>query len=90
MARNLNITDDQFEELCRTGSPLLLKADGTEVVVQDAAAYRRMLEMLDEIDVARSAAICAERWKAMEDGADPGVSAEEFLASLRQQLHHAG
>lgn len=90
MPRDLHLSDQQLEELRRTGSPLVLSIDGDEIVVQNAAAYRRMVEILDEIDLAKSAAICAERWRAMEDGTDPGVSAEEFFTSLQQRLRHAG
>lgn len=87
MTNRLDISDEQVDELRRTGSPIVLRLpDGGELVVQDAAAYRRMIELLDEIDLAESGRICAERWQAMQTGDDPGVAAEVFLSDLRRTL----
>lgn len=91
MAKHLNITDEQFDELRRTGSPLVLPTgDGAEIVVQDAAAYRRMIEILDELDLSQSARICSERWRALQNGSDPGIPANEFFADLKRRLRRTG
>jgi hypothetical protein len=91
MSRHLSLSDEQFEELRRTGGPLVVSTEeGGEVVVQDAAAYRRLLEVLHEADFARTAAICEQRWRDLQSGADSGVSAEELIARVRQRLQQAG
>jgi hypothetical protein len=91
MAKHIDISDEQFDELRRSGGPLILRAgDGSEVVVQDAAAYRRMVAILDELDIARSAEVCSERWRRLEDGSDPGVPAEALLADLRRRIRRTG
>ncbi|MCC7387713.1 MAG: hypothetical protein IT431_02995 [Phycisphaerales bacterium] len=91
MAKHLDISDEQLDELRRTGSPIVVHLpDGAELVVQDAAAYRRMIELLDEIDLAESGRICAERWQAIETGADPGATPEVFFADLRRKLRRTG
>lgn len=91
MSRNLPLSDEQFDELRRTGGPLVVSTDeGGEVVVQDAAAYRRMVEVLEEADLARTAAICEQRWRDLQSGADPGVSAAELIARIRDRLRQAG
>jgi hypothetical protein len=80
-----------LQELRRTGGPLvILTEEGNEVVVQDAAAYRRLLDLVREADLARTAAICEQRWRDLQSGADPGVSAEELIACIRQRLRQAG
>jgi hypothetical protein len=91
MATNLRLTEEQLEEHRRTGSPLVVRVgEGSEVVVQDADAYRRMIEFLDEIDLAASGRLCAERWRALQNGSDAGVSAEQFFSDLRHRLSERG
>lgn len=77
MAEHLDLSDQQLAELRRTGGPLIVRLpDGEEVVIQDAAAYRRMIDVLEEIDLAESAKVCRDRLRAMQDGTDPGLSPE--------------
>jgi hypothetical protein len=90
MKEDLTISGEQIEELRKSGAPLVVRVDGEEVIVQDAAAYRRLIRILDEIDVAESARVCARRWEAMRSGGDAGVSASEFIAELRDRLRPAG
>jgi hypothetical protein len=91
MAEGLRLTDEQLDELRRTGAPIVVRiGTGSGVVVQDAEAYKRLVGLLDELDVIQSAEICAERWRAMQDGTDPGVGVEEFFDSIRRRLRDAG
>lgn len=69
--------------LAATGRPEVLTVNGkARVVVQDAAAYQKMLEALDVIETER---IVRERLAALERG-EPGVPADELLASVRKRL----
>lgn len=44
---------DYLTHLHETGSPLILTVDGkAEVVVQDAAAYQRLVELADQAELA--------------------------------------
>ena len=87
MPANLRLSEEQLDELRRTGSPLVVRlGEGAEVVVQDAEAYRRMIEFLDEIDLAESGRLCAERWQALQDGSDAGFSVEEFFSDVRHRI----
>lgn len=44
-------TSDYLAHLHETGSPLILTVDGkAEVVVQDAAAYQRLVELADQAE----------------------------------------
>jgi prevent-host-death family protein len=44
-------TSDYLTHLRETGSPLILTVDGkAEVVVQDAAAYQRLVELADKAE----------------------------------------
>lgn len=91
MARQITLTDEQLAELQAKGLPLAIPGGGgREIIIQDGAAYRRMLRVLDELDIAESARICQERWEAMESGEDPGVPAREFLDQLKERLRQAG
>jgi len=46
-------TSDYLTHLHETGSPLILTVDGkAELVVQDAAAYQRLVELADQADLA--------------------------------------
>lgn len=46
-------TSDYLTHLHETGSPLILTVDGkAEVVVQDAAAYQRLVELADQAELA--------------------------------------
>jgi len=91
MVRQLKLSDEQLEELQRTGEPLVVSmGDGPRLVVQSAEAYRRMIEFLDELDLAQSGRICSERWQAIQNGTDAGVSPEDFFAEIHRRLRPAG
>ncbi len=47
------LTTDYLTHLHETGSPLVLTVDGkAEVVVQDAAAYQRLVKLADQAELA--------------------------------------
>jgi hypothetical protein len=89
MAKHLNLTDEQYDELRRTGGPLIVRTDdGVDVVVQDAGAYRRILQLLDEIEIARIGRTCSERFETMQRA--DGMPAEDLIAEMRRRLRDAG
>lgn len=72
-----------IERLAATGRPEVLTVNGkASVVIQDAAAYQRMLDMLAAVETER---LVRERLAAVERG-DPGVPAEKVLADVRKRL----
>jgi PHD/YefM family antitoxin component YafN of YafNO toxin-antitoxin module len=67
--------------LKRTGKPLVLTVDGkAEVVVQDAAAYRRMAELAARAGQAEMAAFLTASRAEMDAGNT--IPAAAFVASL--------
>ncbi|TVQ31939.1 MAG: hypothetical protein EA376_08105 [Phycisphaeraceae bacterium] len=91
MKEKIKISKEQLEELYRSGAPIVVPVEGGgEVVVQDADAYRRMLAVLNELDVIESARICSERWEAMRTAGDPGMPVADFFADVRRRLRPAG
>ena len=74
-------TAEVIEQLKLTGQPMVLTVQGkAEVVVQDAAAYQRVLELID----------CAEAIVGIKKGLDSvargeGVSAEEAFEAIRSK-----
>ena len=72
-----------IERLSETGRPEVLTVNGrAKVVIQDAAAYQKML---DELDLAESTRIVQERLASIERG-EPGVPAEEVFKAIRARL----
>ncbi|MDX2148797.1 MAG: hypothetical protein SFZ23_14885 [Planctomycetota bacterium] len=72
-----------LERLAATGRPEVLTVNGkARVVVQDAAAYQKMLDALDAVETER---IVRERLAAVERG-EPGIPADKVLADLRKRL----
>jgi len=72
-----------LERLSATGRPEVLTINGkARVVIQDAAAYQRLLDALEELDTTR---ILRERLKSLQSG-EPGVPAEQVLAEVRNTL----
>lgn len=72
-----------IERLEKTGRPEVLTVNGrAKLVVQDAAAYQRMLE---ELDLAESTRIVREQIASVERG-EPGVSPAEVRASVMARL----
>lgn len=72
-----------IERLSETGRPEVLTVNGrARVVVQDAEAYQRMLDVIDSVQAER---ILKERIASIDRG-DPGVPAAEALADVRKAL----
>jgi len=72
-----------LDRLSATGRPEVLTINGkARVVIQDAAAYQKLLDALEELDTTR---ILRDRLKSQQSG-EPGVSAEQVLAEVRSTL----
>ena len=74
-------TTEVIEQLKATGEPIVLTVNGkAEIVVQDAASYQRMLELVD-----RAEAIIGIK-KGLESMArGEGIPAEEAFGRLRKK-----
>lgn len=74
---------EHLERLAATGRPEVLTVNGkARVVVQDAAAYQKMVEAFDAMETER---IVRERLASL-DRKEPGVPAEQVLADVRKRL----
>ncbi len=74
-------TAEVIEQLKSTGDPMVLTVNGkAEVVVQDAAAYQRMLEMVD-----RAEAIVGIKKGLDSIARGEGIPAEEAFQRLRKK-----
>ncbi len=72
-----------IERLAETGRPEVLTVNGrAKVVIQDAAAYQKML---DELDLADSTRIVQERLASIERG-EPGVSPAQVREAVLRRL----
>lgn len=72
-----------IERLATTGRPEVLTVNGrASVVIQDAAAYQKMLDALAAVETER---LVRERLAAVERG-EPGVPADKVLADVRKRL----
>ena len=66
----------------KTGKPLVLTVNGkAKVVVQDAAAYQKMLELVARLDAMDG---IREGLESMKKG--KGTPAREFFAGLREEV----
>ena len=74
-------TAEVIEQLKATGEPMVLTVNGkAEIVVQDAAAYQRMLVLID-----RAEAIFGVRKGLQSVARGEGIPAEEALERLRRR-----
>lgn len=74
-------TAEVIEQLKATGEPLVLTVNGkAEVVVQDAASYQRMLELID-----RAEAIIGINKGLDSIARGEGIPAEEAFERLRRK-----
>jgi hypothetical protein len=72
-----------LERLAATGRPEVLTVNGkARLVVQDAEAYQKLLDVLDSIETEQ---IVRERLAALNNG-EPGVPADQVLADIRKRL----
>ncbi len=70
-------------QLCKTGRPQVLTVNGkAEVVIQSAAAYQKLLDM---IEASETVQVLRDRLDSLDDG-EPGVPAEQVLADIRERL----
>ena len=74
-------TAEVMKQMKKSGNPVVLTVNGkAEIVVQDAAAYQRLLELTDKAEM-------MEFLREAKADADAGrtVPAREFLQSLGQK-----
>ncbi len=72
-----------LDRLEKTGRPEVLTVNGkARVVVQDAQAYQ---ELLDRVEAVGAEKTLRERLASLDAG-EPGIPADEVLASIRKQL----
>lgn len=72
-----------LERLAATGRPEVLTVNGkARVVVQDAGAYQKMLDVIDSI---KTEDVIRERLASVHRG-EPGVPASRVLADVRRRL----
>jgi prevent-host-death family protein len=75
-------TADLLRQLKETGDPVVLTINGkAELVVQDAASYQRLMEIVERAEEMEALRISVEEMKAGK-----GVPVEEMLADMRQNL----
>lgn len=73
-----------LDRLSTTGRPEVLTVNGeARVVVQDVAAYQKML---DALDYAETVQILRERMAAIDAG-EPGIPAEQVFAEMRDVVN---
>lgn len=74
-------TTEFIEQLKATGEPIVLTVNGkAEIVVQDAASYQRMLEVID-----RAEAIIGVKRGLESMARAEGIPAEEAFERLRKK-----
>ncbi|MBC7773367.1 MAG: type II toxin-antitoxin system Phd/YefM family antitoxin [Pyrinomonadaceae bacterium] len=75
-------TTEFREQLKRTGLPTVLTVEGRpELVVQDAAAYQKMLDVLERVETLQGIRAGLD---SMKHG--KGKASDEFFADLRAKL----
>jgi predicted CoA-binding protein len=72
-----------LERLRETGRPEVLTVNGkAKIVIQDAAAYQKMLDLLETVDAVQ---VLRARLASLDKG-DEGISAQQVLADVRKRL----
>jgi hypothetical protein len=72
-----------LERLAATGRPEILTVNGkARVVVQDAEAYQKLLEVLDMVETEQ---VVIERLASLDRG-ESGIPAEHVLGDMRKRL----
>ena len=75
-------TSDLIRQLKETGRPVVLTINGkSELVVQDAASYQRLIELAEKAEEMESLRAAVEELKAGK-----GRPIEEMLAEMKQIL----
>jgi prevent-host-death family protein len=78
-------SNELMKRLKDTGNPVVLTVNGkAEVVVQDAAAYQRLVELAEKVEMVE---FLLESKRDIEAGRT--VDAEEFLKSLGKKAKRA-
>src|SRR5262245_61555753 len=76
-------TAEFMEQLEETGRPLILTVNGqAKIVVQDAAAYQRMLELIDRLEAIEGVRQGLESMKASQ-----GVPFEQFKREMEKKYN---
>ena len=74
-------TAEVIEQLKASGAPMVLTVNGkAEIVVQDAASYQRMLDLID-----RAEAVIGVRKGLESMGRGEGIPADEAFERLRKK-----
>ena len=72
-----------IERLRASGLPEVLTINGkAQIVIQDAVAYQKMLDLIDELDATR---ILKQRLATLDVG-EPGIPADQVLKEVRKKL----
>ena len=72
-----------IERLRASGLPEVLTINGkAQIVIQDAAAYQKMLDLIDELDATR---ILKQRLASLHEG-KPGIPSDQVLKEVRRKL----
>lgn len=76
-----------LDRLATTGRPEVLTVNGkARIVVQDAAAYQRLLDALDAVEAEH---VLRERLASLNRG-EPGIPVDQVLADVRRRLGITG
>ena len=74
-------TPDFIRQMKETGRPVVLTVNGkAELVVQDAASYQKLLELVDRLEAIEAV---REGLRELEEG--KGLSLEEAMQSVRER-----
>jgi len=74
-------TPEFMKQLKQTGTPVVLTVNGkAELVVQDAAAYQKLLELVEQVETVK---VLRERLAAARRG--EGRPVEEFFDEMEQK-----
>lgn len=72
-----------LKHLRESGRPEVLTVNGeASVVVQDARAYQKLIDLIDSIDAHK---VLSDRIASVDSG-EPGIPADQVLAKVRERL----
>lgn len=78
-------TPEFLRQLKESGHPIVLTINGkAELVVQDAASYQKLLDLVDRVERMEGLRVSVEEMRAGQ-----GIPAEDVLAEMRQILAEA-
>lgn len=78
---------EHLERLQKTGAPEVLTVNGrARVVVQDAAAYQKLLDAFNALDAADSQRIVDAELAKLDRG-EKGIPAKKVFADIRKRIN---